>query len=142
MEVRNMKRRWSIFDEMEEMFERMNRLVDSFTPRISLDEDYREPETEIHETDKEIIVTMELPGVDKKDIDLKVTEDQIVVKAEHKEEETEKETYRKIYSNFYKAIRLPERVDPDKVKATYKNGILEVRLTKLEQEKGKRINIE
>ena len=136
------RRRWSIFDEFEEMFDRMNRMFESLAPRVDLDEGYREPETEIHETENEIIITMELPGMDKKDIDLKVTEDQVVVKAEHKEEEREKTGYRKLYSNFYKAIRLQQRVNPDKAKATYKNGILEIRLPKLEGEKGKRIDIE
>ncbi len=137
------RRRWSIFDEFEEMFDRMNRIFESFMPRdIDIEEDYREPETEMYEKDNELVIVMELPGVDKKDIDLKVTEDQVVVKAEHKVEEKEKESYRKLYSNFYKLIRLPVKVNPDKVKATYKNGILEIRMEKLEGEKGKKIDIE
>ncbi len=137
-----MRRRWSIFDEFEEMFDRMTRMFDNFSSESFIDHEYREPETEIHDTDNEIIVTMELPGIDKKDIDLKVTEDQLMVKAEHKEEEKEQGYYRKLQSKFYKSIKLPAKVDADKVKATYKNGILEVRLTKQELSKGKKIDIE
>lgn len=133
-----MKRRWSIFDEFEDMIDRFNKAFESF----STESDFREPETEITETEGEIIVTMELPGVEKREIDLKVTKDQVIVKAEHRVERNEKGTYRKIYKDFYKAISLPKEINPDKVKATYKNGILEIRLPKKVKDRGKRIKVE
>ncbi|MCD6464524.1 Hsp20/alpha crystallin family protein [Candidatus Woesearchaeota archaeon] len=134
------RRRRTPFDDIFDMWDRF---MDSFwrdfeTP---LSQGFREPETEMVETDNEIIVTMELPGVNKEDIDLKVTEDLITVKVEEKQEVKTETSFRKSYKGFYKSLKLPVKVDPNETKASYKNGILEVRLKKAEKT-GRKVKIE
>ena len=89
---------------------------------------------DVQETDSTIIVTAELPGMDKEDIDLKVTAGRLEIKGEKKEEQTEEKenfkAYNSRYANFYKSIPLSADVDPENVKATYKNGVLEITLPK------------
>lgn len=90
----------------------------------------REPLVDISETDEEVIITAETPGVKKEDIEINATERELEIKAGDK---------------FYKRLDLPTEVNPDKAKATYNNGILEVRLEKREKRKrleGKRIRVE
>lgn len=91
----------------------------------------REPLVDVFEREDEVIVVAEMPGVEKDKIDLKVTEDgkMLIIKASNEERK------------YYKEIELPARVDPESAKATYKNGILEVRLKKVGKEEGKGIKI-
>ncbi len=91
----------------------------------------REPLVDVYEEDDEIVVVAELPGVEKEDIDLNATERELVISVD-----TEKRKY-------YKRLELPAEVDPKSAKASYKNGVLEVRLKKARPERrGERIKIE
>lgn len=105
----------------------------------------RTPLTDLEETDKEIIAKIELPGVDKKDIHLNITENRIEVKVEKKQEAKleKKGVYReeRSYRGFYRSMSLPSEVIPEKAKAKYKDGILEVVMPKSEKKKSK-VNIE
>ena len=112
---------------------------------------YRSPVTDLSETDKSVIARMEIPGVNKEDIDLKVNDDKIEVKVEQKEE-TEDEDKEKGYyryesrcKSFYRSIPLPTEVNADKAEAEYKNGVLTVEIPKKEpqkiEEKTKKIEI-
>jgi len=106
----------------------------------------RSPLTDLEETDKEVIAKFELPGVDKKDIQLNITENKIEVKVEKRKESKEKKKgyYRmeRRYSGFYRAIPLPEGVHPEKAKAKYEDGILEVTMPKAETKKISKVEIE
>jgi len=99
----------------------------------------KSPLTDLEETDKEIIAKFELPGVDKKDIQLNITENKIEVKVEkRKESEEKKKGYRRMerrYAGFYRVIPLPEGVHPEKAKTKYEDGILEVTMPKAEAKK-------
>ncbi len=86
-------------------------------PGISIDE--REPLTDVIEDAVSVATTMELPGVDKSDIDLKMTEDSLEISVD-----TERRKY-------HKRVRLPAKVDPSTTKATYNNGILDVTVQKV-----------
>jgi len=91
----------------------------------------REPLVDVQETDKQVIVTAELPGVDKSDINLETTENSLGIRVD-----TEKRKY-------YKDIDLPVTVKPESAKAKYNNGVLEVVLDKSgPARKGKKIEIE
>ena len=85
----------------------------------------REPLTDINETDDQIAVTVELPGVNKEDIDINVMEDKVEVNVK-----TESRKY-------FKSINLTSVVENESSKATYKNGILDLVLTKKESDKPK-----
>jgi HSP20 family protein len=102
--------------------------------------------TDIKETDNEIIIEAELPGVKKDDININATEDRVEITAEAKTEETEeKREYihkEREQKKFYRSFTLPVKVFPEKSKATYKNGILELRLPKKETREKRPIKIE
>jgi len=103
------------------------------------------PRVDVTETDKEVKVTAELPGVDEKDISLELDENALVLSGEKKEEHEEKSRtgYRleRSYGSFHRVIPLPARVDVEKAHAEFKRGVLSVKLPKLEESTRKRIEI-
>ena len=100
---------------------------------------YAEPLADIYETGKEIVAKIELPGIDKDDIKIKATEDGIEIKGEKKdeikEEDRKKGRYRleRSYSGFYRYFSLPDNADADNIDASYKDGLLEVKIPKTEK---------
>jgi HSP20 family protein len=98
------------------------------------------------ESDKEIITTAEMPGLEKQDIKINVTEDMLEISAETKQEEKKEEKgyiYRERRSgSYYRAISLPSTVDSDNSKATYENGVLEIKMPKTEVKKKTPLMIE
>ncbi len=103
---------------------------------------------DIAETGREVIVRIDLPGFRKEDIRLKATENELIVEAERREEEKEeKENFfrqERRYGAVKRVIPLPVAVIPEKARAKFENGVLEVRLEKAEpeEEKEKEIEIE
>lgn len=101
--------------------------------------DFRAPLVDIAENDKAITVTAEIPGVDKKDIDLNIKEEMIEIKVEKKSEakEERKGYYRmeRSYRGFYRALPLPSKILPESAEAKYNNGVLEITLPKAKLEK-------
>ncbi|GAB4235577.1 MAG: Hsp20/alpha crystallin family protein [Methyloligellaceae bacterium] len=100
-----------------------------------------EAKSDMVETDNAIEVSIELPGMDMKDIELTVTNDMLTVKGEKKiERQEEKKGYylsERRYGAIYRAIPLPPGVDGEKAEATFKNGVLTVRLPQTEEAKAK-----
>lgn len=147
---------WDPFEEMREIERRMNSAMRRFwggsarpaLPAAKGDVQLysKEPYTDIMETDKEVILTAEMPGVKKEDIKINVTDSQIEISAETKrEEKEEKEGYvwrERSYGSYYRSYTLPSAVDTENVKASYKNGVLDVRMPKSEAKKGKSIKID
>lgn len=92
---------------------------------------------DVKDTDKEIVVTAEIPGIDIKNVEVTLRADSLTLKGEKKEEKEEKENgyYRmeRSYGSFYRAIPLPCAVDRDNVAATYKDGVMKVVLPKTEK---------
>lgn len=105
------------------------------------------PEIDIRETDKEIEVTAELPGVEEKDLDLRIDEAGLTISGEKQEEEESKEGnyYRteRRYGSFMRTVPLTAEVDADNAEANFKNGVLHIKLPKLaeSEEKGKKIEV-
>lgn len=95
------------------------------------------PSIDVKESDKEISVSAELPGMDEKDIDVSLTRDSLTIKGEKKEEKEEKgkDYYRmeRSFGSFSRTIPLPAEVDLDKAKAEFKKGVLTVTLPKSEK---------
>ncbi len=92
----------------------------------------REPLVDVIDGEDEVSVIAELPGVDKKDIDLNAGERSLTISVDKEDR------------RYHKGLKLPADVDPDSVKATYKNGVLDVKLKRMEkkQEKKKKIQID
>jgi HSP20 family protein len=88
------------------------------------------PAIEVRELDNQIEITAELPGLNKDNVKLEVTEDQIILEGEKKVEEEKKEKgyvrSERSYGHFYRAIPLPDGADAEKAKAEFKDGILRV----------------
>jgi len=94
-------------------------------------ESEREPLVDVIECDEEVTVTVEMPGVEKDDIDLSVNDDTLAIKAHRGER------------NYSKTVKLPCPVVPDSTKATYKNGILDLVIKRAEKaESGKKVKVE
>ena len=105
------------------------------------------PHIDVSETDRELKICAELPGVSEKDIDVRLEDDVLVIRAEKKfERKDEKENYHfmeRSYGTFQRALRLPGPVDPDQVQASFENGVLTVSVPKSEQqERSRRIQIQ
>ncbi len=101
----------------------------------------RFPKVDISETDKEVIVKANVPGIKPEDIDIDVNPDNIKLsgKTEREKEEKNKKVYRyeREYGTFSRVIGLPANVDTEKVSAKVKNGVLTVNLKKTKKEKRK-----
>ncbi len=143
------------FGRFEEM---MNRMFENFwgRPRRQLlssgergemlPAEYRQPSIDVVETDREVIARAEMPGLEKENIKINLTEDRLEISAETKKEEEKREkgyVYREMRSgSYYRAIALPSPVDPNNAQASYKNGILEIKMPKTEVKEKKEIKVE
>lgn len=138
--------RWlSPFERMEELFEDFFRRpfgrpwFPSF-PRI-FEEMKPSPSVDIFEEGDDVVVKSELPGMTKDDIEVNITENSITISGEKKsEEKVERKNYYRLersYGSFCRSFELPTEIQPDKATASFKNGVLEVRLPKSEEAKKK-----
>jgi len=139
--------RWDPFSDMVQLRDEIGRWFEGITER---DKSTRKstvwaPDVDIKETDKEILIKADLPGMKMEDIDVSVDEDQLVIKGERKEEKEEKDKdYVRVernYGSFYRSFSIGVPVKSDQVGATYKNGVLEITLPKSEAKKPKKIAI-
>lgn len=148
--------RWAPAKEIESMRRDMERIFNGFFdpfparrqvrwPAIA-ERGVNVPGIEMYDRKGEIVARVELPGVDKKDIDLKIDKDTLTIKGESKKgEEVKEEDYylsELTYGSFSRTIGLPAEVDSEKAKATFKDGILEIVMPKREEAKAKEIKIE
>lgn len=103
------------------------------------------PKVDVIERDDEVVVKAELPGVDKKDLDVSVTENSVTIKGStsHEEKEEKGDYYRCEISRgaYARTVALPSYVDADKAKASFKDGVLELKLPKVEKSKRRSIEI-
>jgi len=143
--------RWRPTHDLISMREEMNRLFDNFFSgfperRRGLLEGEWAPSIDVAETDEEIVVTAELPGVKQEEVDISIADSVLTLKGEKKEEKEVKEkNYHRIersYGSFQRSISLPTSVEASKAKATYKDGILRVTVPKVEEAKPKQIKID
>jgi len=104
----------------------------------------RKPVCDLCETESSYMASVELPGVDKKDIQLDISDDQIIVKVEKKAENKEDNSheYHATHQSFFRKIAMPKHVDSANAKASYKDGMLKVEVPKKQKEQSKRISIE
>ena len=104
-----------------------------------------DPKLDISESRKDITVKVEIPGIEARDFDVSIDGRLLTIKGEKKQEQKEKdETYYRVersYGYFKRTIELPAEVDPNKVDASYKRGILKIKLRKSKESKTKRIKI-
>jgi len=127
----------------------MDRLFDTFFistagPR-ALDRAWA-PLVDVYETKDEIVVTADLPGVKEKEIDVSLVGDLLTIKGErrHEQERKDESLHRveRAYGAFERQITVPMPIQADKVRALFKEGVLEIHLPKAEEVKPKQVKIE
>jgi HSP20 family protein len=104
------------------------------------------PAVDLYEEKDDIVVKAELPGMEKDNIEVNLTDNRLTIKGEKKQEqESKKENYyrsERSYGSFVRTLELPREVQTAKVKAAFKNGVLEIRLPKTEEAKKKETKVQ
>jgi HSP20 family protein len=143
--------RWDPFREMSSLQERMTRLMSDFRTRTPWAEEEMAqgawvPAVDIYETKDAIVLNVELPGVSKEEISLEVKDNTLTLRGEKKmEKDVKEESYHRMertYGSFMRAFTLPSTVQQEKVKARFKDGILEVSIPKAEEARPKQIKVD
>jgi HSP20 family protein len=138
--------RWDPFSDMIQLRDEIGRWFEGVSER----EKGRKsavwaPDVDIKETEKEVQIKADLPGMKLEDIDVSVDENQLIIKGERKTEKEEKgKDYIRVersYGSFYRSFNIGVPVKADEIKASYKNGVLEINLPKTEVKKPKKIEI-
>ncbi|PTD94710.1 Hsp20/alpha crystallin family protein [archaeon SCG-AAA382B04] len=147
---------WDPFRELRKMQNRMERIF-SDLERESLPTQKRSkpknqkkgettPFTDVRDLDEEVVVTADLPGVDKEDIDVSVEGNSLTISAERSQEESEESEgfvrRERTLGQFYRKIKLPSDIKEDEAAAKFNNGVLEVKLPKEEKEEKESNKIE
>ncbi len=140
--------RWEPFREFATLQDRMNRLFrESFNegPDESLTTSSFAPAVDVYEDEHKVALKIEVPGIDEKDIDVRVENNTLTVHGERKIEKEEKEeNYRRVerqYGSFTRTFTLPQTVDTENVSATYDKGVLKIALPKKAEAKPKQIKV-
>jgi len=144
-----MLRRFNPFEEILRLQRELERLAGAIPAEVEKDLERQlrfVMPVEVYETPQEVVVRVELPGVSKENVDVTVRDNYLVVKAEKKEEIEEDREHlhvsERIYGKFERVVPLPADVDPEGAKATFQNGVLEIRLPKVSAIKEKKIKID
>jgi HSP20 family protein len=140
--------RWDPFEEFRAMQRDMDRLFNRFLGTEGSEERARilMPSVESYVKENQLVFKAELPGVDPKDLDVSITDRELVIKGERKAEKGTKEenyVYREIsYGSFERHFALPEGVKTDELKAKFTNGVLEITVPAPALPKARKIEIE
>jgi len=142
--------KWEPFGHVATLQDRVNRLFEDAFPRYGETEDdlslcaWR-PSVDIYETDEGLTVKAELPGVKKEDVSVEVKENVLTLKGERKadSEVSDDKYYRRerCFGTFQRSFSLEYHVNPERIKARFKDGVLEVTIAKPEQEKPKQVTV-
>ena len=135
------------FEDMFQRFWKANPVQDSIPDLFSGETLFDMPKMDVVDRDKEVYVKAELPGFDKKDLDVSITNDRLVIKAKSSHEEKEEDgdyLKQEISRNeIYRSIPIPADVDDTvKIKSSFKNGVLELTIPKHKTAHRKRIEVE
>jgi HSP20 family protein len=141
--------RWDPLRDLATMQNRLNRFVrESYSPEgpeEALNTTTFAPPVDIYEDEHTITLKMEVPGIDEKDIDVRIEGNTLTVHGERKIEKEEKEeNFRRIerqYGSFTRSFTLPSSVDPAQVNADYEKGVLKIQLAKKAEAKPKQIKV-
>ena len=139
--------RWDPFRELNVLQDRMNRLYQDYAPRgeQELTAGNFTPPVDIYEDEQSVTLKVEVPGLDPKDVDVRVENNTLTIRGERKFEKDEKEeNFHRVerrYGAFVRSFTLPNTVDTDNVKADYENGVLKIQLAKRAEAKPKQIKV-
>ena len=148
---------WRPFSELARVERDMERMFEDFwtRPWFGLgwprrfraleDVGTRTPAIEIYEEKDDVVVKAELPGMKREDLELNISDNLLTIKGEKKKEEEVKEKgyyySERSYGGFTRTVEIPKDVQTDKVRASFKDGVLEIRIPKTEEAKRKEVKI-
>lgn len=140
--------RFDPFRGFESLARRMNEFLDEFEKGVSVSTAEFSPRVDISEDEKNIYVSVDVPGVSKEDIKVTINSDNVlIIKGEKKREiktEGKERSYIRVersYGSFQRSFMLPDNVKKDDVKAKFENGVLNITLEKVEPEQPEQIEI-
>jgi HSP20 family protein len=139
--------RWDPFREFTTLQDRMNRLFrDSYGDRDeALATSTFAPAVDVYEDEHNITLNIEVPGIEEKDIDVRVENNTLTVHGERKfEKEQKEENFRRVerqYGSFTRSFTLPNTVDTESIQANYDKGVLKIQLAKKAEAKPKQIKV-
>jgi HSP20 family protein len=137
--------RWEPFRELASLQGDMNRWLNSFFDGETRQSRTWAPALDVWETDNDVVYAFDLPGIPEDKIAIEVTDDMLTVSAEReKTEETSDDRYYRFerrYGSFSRAVGLPQGADEDHISATYRNGVLEIRVPKPAEQKPRTIEL-
>ncbi len=142
--------RWDPFRDLVTLRERMNRLFeDAVSTARSEEKDMISsswaPAVDIYEDEKQLVLTAEIPGIDEKDVEIKIEDNTLSIHGERKlEKETKEENYHRIeraYGSFYRSFTLPNHIDQDKIQAEHENGVLKISMPKRPELQPRKVKI-
>ena len=141
--------RWDPFRDMLTLKERMNRLFEDYYPARKEERDMVAstwaPAVDIYETENELVLSAELPGIEDEDIEIKVEDNTLTLKGQRKfEKETKEENYHRIersYGSFMRSFTLPAYIDQDKIEAQHDQGVLKITMPKKMESKPRNVMV-
>jgi len=141
--------RWQPYGAVASLQDSINKLFQDAFSRANIDEDFAlsawKPLVDIFDKDDAIVIHAELPGVKKEDVAIEVKDNVLTLRGERTESKEIKEDkyYRKerTFGSFHRAFTLPAAVNPDSIRATFKDGVLEIEIPKPEEQKPKQVKI-
>jgi HSP20 family protein len=142
--------RWDPFRNLIDIQGEVNRLLDTFGGRPMTGQAPQGrtwlPPVDMHETKDNLVLKVELPGVREKDVAVSITGDLLTIRGERRWDDESKDQkflhVERVYGQYERMIQLPMAVQADKVKAAYRDGVLEVTLPKAEELKPREIKID
>ncbi|MBI1887572.1 MAG: Hsp20/alpha crystallin family protein [Nitrosomonadales bacterium] len=142
--------KWDPFSELEEVSNRLNRIFGRAPARTEADNEMLAvadwaPSVDISETDAAYLIKGEIPGVKKEDVKVTIQDGMLTIQGERKQEKEEKgKKFHRVecsYGSFVRSFRVPDDADENKVKADFKDGMLNITLPKSAKAKNKAINV-
>lgn len=134
-------RRFSPLTEIDTLHRQMNRLLDEITTWDNFNQDLIKPAVELFDNENHLTLRLVLPGINKKDLDISVTREQVKISGEyHRNQENKDKGYYVSefnYGKFERIIQLPVAIQNEQVTADYTDGILTLNLPKVEEVKNK-----
>lgn len=142
--------RWDPFRDLITVREKMNRLFDDEMTSHGEEKDMVAsswtPFVDIYENEDKVVLTAEVPGIEDKDIEIKIEDNTLAIKGDRKfEKETKEDNYHRIeraYGTFQRSFTLPNYIDQEKIKAEHKRGVVQINMPKRHESKPRKIKIQ
>ena len=144
-----MSKQWNPLQDLMLLQDRMNRLFEDLTERRTRGADQTDdvetadwyPVADVYDRTEEYLIAVDVPGIDRSALEINLDEERLVIKGKRPATENGPNRPQRPTGTFLKTFNMPASVDKKEINAQYKDGVLEVRLPKLKEQKAKRIKI-